>query len=820
MIGFQGICDDTSPLAFGHGLNLVTVVFAPLLLIRHLAVEGQTFPAHQPAQFGVLAVVVIDAAGIFANIFDGKGGDRHGLRDLGQLAAQHGREQRPLVAKVVVNPFFVHTGRFGDLLDRRAIGAEASELGRRRFKNSALRACGVPSHRRCSLASCADGKNHTNINSNVVVGLNWSLKVKHTILICGYGPGISQAVARRFGQAGHPVAAVARNAQRLAAAIAELTGEGIQARAFPADLGDVEAVRRVVADARAGSGPIGILHWNGFLDVEGDLLSVSLADLNRSFEVRVAGYIAAVQASLADLEAHRGSVLATSGIMALDDPRIDAFATGYGALAIGVAAQHKATGILAHTLAPRGVHVGEVIVNGFVAGTPGADGKRGTLAPAVWPSGSGNCTRRDRRIQSSAERRCVMGKHVRSTRAETGAAGQPVLLDRDQTASGGAVILLVLTALFVLTQLYLAIPLLAPVGQTFSPAMTGAVTFALATCFSLAYAAGFLIWGPLSDQYGRRPVMLTGLAMLSVATLACAFAPALSWLAALRAAQGLVASSFAPVALAWLAEAAPARHRATAIGAMSTSFLVAGIFGQVLAAWLALHWDWTWVFLVTGGCLVAAVALTVAMVREPARASVDGHLGHRFAALGRIAMRPAVLSLSCAHITLLLSFVAMYTALGPHLGVLGLDPSQVILLRLVGLPGMFAALLAGRLAARISMPGLAAVGYAMAAAGLALEAVLSHSLAGIAIGSLAFVTGVALAVPAMITQYGALAMPNRAAGMALNGFILFIGASIGPLIAAQVTGFVTLLAWLAVALLLSAVCVAGSAILASTAKTP
>lgn len=411
-------------------------------------------------------------------------------------------------------------------------------------------------------------------------------------------------------------------------------------------------------------------------------------------------------------------------------------------------------------------------------------------------------------------------KHSISTQATAGAASQPVLPGHDEAATGGVVTLLVVTALFVLTQLYLAIPLLAPVGQAFRPAATGAVTFALATCFSLPYAGGFLIWGPLSDQYGRRPVMLVGLAALSAATLACAFAPSLSWLAGLRAVQGLAASSFAPVALAWLAEAVPARHRATAIGAMSTSFLVAGIFGQVLAAWLALRGDWTWVFLATGTCLAAAAALTAAVLREPARARVDGHLGHRFAALGRIATRPPVLLLSCAHVTLLLSFVAMYTALGPHLGAQGIDPGQVIGLRLVGLPGMFAALLAGRLATRIGMPGVATAGYLTAAAGLALAALSPSPWPGIAIGSLVFVTGVALAVPAMITQYGALAMPNRAGGMALNGFILFVGASIGPLVAAQAPGFVTLLAGLAVALLLAAACVAGSAWLASTARTP
>lgn len=387
-----------------------------------------------------------------------------------------------------------------------------------------------------------------------------------------------------------------------------------------------------------------------------------------------------------------------------------------------------------------------------------------------------------------------------------------------QVATGGTVALLVVTALFVLAQLYLAIPLLAHVGQDFGSVNPETVTFALATSFSLAYAGGFLIWGPLSDQYGRRPVLLLGLGGLSVATFACAFAPSLAWLAGLRATQGLAASSFAPVALAYLAEAAPAHRRATAIGAMSTSFLVAGIFGQVLAAWVALRWNWTWVFLATGTCLIAAIPLVAAKVKEPARAFIDGHLGHRFAALAKIAVRPAVLLLSCAHITLLLSFVAMYTALGTHLGMLGLDPGKVILLRLAGLPGMFAALLAGPFAARIGMPNLASFGYVIAAAGLALEAALAQSLIGIAIGSLLFVTGVALAVPAMITQFGVLAVPNRAAGMALNGFILFVGASVGPLLAAVIPGFFPLLAGMAMSLLLAAVCVAGSASLASSGR--
>jgi hypothetical protein len=95
-----------------------------------------------------------------------------------------------------------------------------------------------------------------------------------------------------------------------------------------------------------------------------------------------------------------------------------------------------------------------------------------------------------------------------------------------------------------------------------------------------------------------------------------------------------------------------------------------------------------------------------------------------------------VLLLSLAHLTLLLSFVGMYTGLGPHLTDLCLDSSQVIWLRLVGLPGMFASLFAGAIAKRLGGAGVARAGFALAAIGLLIEAALSASLAGTALASL------------------------------------------------------------------------------------
>src|SRR4051794_15986237 len=59
-----------------------------------------------------------------------------------------------------------------------------------------------------------------------------------TILVCGHGPGISDAVARHFGAQGFAVALVARSADKLAAAAEALVARGITAQAFPADLSD------------------------------------------------------------------------------------------------------------------------------------------------------------------------------------------------------------------------------------------------------------------------------------------------------------------------------------------------------------------------------------------------------------------------------------------------------------------------------------------------------------------------------------------------------------------------------------------------------
>lgn len=206
-----------------------------------------------------------------------------------------------------------------------------------------------------------------------------------TILVCGHGSGISDAVARRFGREGFAVGLVARNAERLGAAVSALAQDGVRAAAFPCDLSDPAAVTRLIADARARLGPLTVLHWNAYTGGAGDLAASDPAGLRRAFDVAVTGLVAAVQAALPDLKAQeRPAVLVTGGGFAYYVPEVDAMAVRFQAsdLAISKAAQHKLVGQLAARLGPEGVYVGEVVVTGMVKGTA-FDHGNATLEPAA-----------------------------------------------------------------------------------------------------------------------------------------------------------------------------------------------------------------------------------------------------------------------------------------------------------------------------------------------------------------------------------------------------------------------------------------------------
>jgi NAD(P)-dependent dehydrogenase (short-subunit alcohol dehydrogenase family) len=214
-----------------------------------------------------------------------------------------------------------------------------------------------------------------------------------TIVVVGYGPGVSAAVAEKFGAEGFAVALIARGEAKLAAGVEALKAKGVAAAAFSADASDPASIRGAIAKARAALGPIGAIHWNAYSGRDfGDLLALDPAALPGLFDVALVGLLSAVQEALPDLKAAGdGAVLVTNGAFGELNPMIDTIVLALGevGVALGNAAKAKLVGLLSARLKGEGVFVGEVTIAGVVRGTgpeaPGIPTLEGAdIAEAFW----------------------------------------------------------------------------------------------------------------------------------------------------------------------------------------------------------------------------------------------------------------------------------------------------------------------------------------------------------------------------------------------------------------------------------------------------
>jgi NAD(P)-dependent dehydrogenase (short-subunit alcohol dehydrogenase family) len=207
-----------------------------------------------------------------------------------------------------------------------------------------------------------------------------------SIVVIGFGPGISTAVAEKFGAEGFSVALVARNVERLAAGVAALKAKGIAAAAFPGDASNPASIRGAIAKARAAFGGITAIHWNAYGGGDaGDLMAADPAAVGHVFDVAVVGLLAAVQEALPDLKSAKGAILVTNGAFGETSPQMDEFGVNLKAMGVALAnaAKYKLVGLLAQRLKGDGVYVGEVMVAGMIKGTPWAAAGQGIESSVV-----------------------------------------------------------------------------------------------------------------------------------------------------------------------------------------------------------------------------------------------------------------------------------------------------------------------------------------------------------------------------------------------------------------------------------------------------
>lgn len=207
-----------------------------------------------------------------------------------------------------------------------------------------------------------------------------------TIIVFGYGPGISWGVADKFGKEGFSVAIVGRTQAKLDAGVKELEAKGVKAAGFVADLTDANAAAAVVGKAREALGPIGGVLWNAYAQGAGNVLEAKPDELNSVLGIATNSLVSVVRVALGDLKEAKGSVLITNGGFGLNDPNIDAMAVKLNSagLALANAVKHKLSGILHQQLKEQGVYVGEIVITGTIKGTPWDNGSNPkTIEPSA-----------------------------------------------------------------------------------------------------------------------------------------------------------------------------------------------------------------------------------------------------------------------------------------------------------------------------------------------------------------------------------------------------------------------------------------------------
>lgn len=361
--------------------------------------------------------------------------------------------------------------------------------------------------------------------------------------------------------------------------------------------------------------------------------------------------------------------------------------------------------------------------------------------------------------------------------------------------------------LLVVSQLYLSIPLVDLISQVFN--VSSQASSWLGSAFGFAYASGFLIFGPLSDLYGRKRVLLLGLGGLAAITFVIGTSPSFAILLQLRIVQGLIASAFAPTALAYISESLPETIRPIGLACMSTGFLLAGILGQIYAIGVSNLYGWRWVFWILSIAYAIAVLLIATQLSTRSGKKNDASLLTVYGNMIALLRHSRLLAAYAATFVLLLSFVAMYSGLSAHLeSHFVLDHSSLFFIRLAGIPSMLLSPVFGKFIHKWGDKTVVISGLIVAALGLSIEG-STNNLLILVLASCIFVAGISATVPALISLVGSLAAEARGAAVALYSFVLFVGASFGPLVDAALrsTGFFVTCIVLACCLLSAAVVV-------------
>jgi NAD(P)-dependent dehydrogenase (short-subunit alcohol dehydrogenase family) len=180
---------------------------------------------------------------------------------------------------------------------------------------------------------------------------------KQLAVIAGVGPGNGAALARRFAEAGHAVAMLARSRDTLDELQKEIEGT----RGYECDVGSQDSVAAAFAAIRTDLGDVDVLVYNAGSGIFADVQNITPDQFESSWRVNAYGALLCAQQVIAAMKtAGSGSIVFIGATASRRGaPRTAAFAPAK-------AAQRSLAESMARSLWPAGIHVCLIIVDGVV----------------------------------------------------------------------------------------------------------------------------------------------------------------------------------------------------------------------------------------------------------------------------------------------------------------------------------------------------------------------------------------------------------------------------------------------------------------------
>lgn len=337
-------------------------------------------------------------------------------------------------------------------------------------------------------------------------------------------------------------------------------------------------------------------------------------------------------------------------------------------------------------------------------------------------------------------------------------------------------------------QIYL--PSLAGMMIVFS-ASAGEIQLSMSAYF-IAVAVSQLFWGPLSDQFGRRPVIVAGMALFVAGTVWCLFAPTIEWLIAARVLQAAGGSAGMVLARAIVRDLYGPAQAASRIGYVMMGMAVMPTIAPALGGVLDAYYGWQGGFFLLLLIGLGAFLASYLFLPETNLSRRSAGFGRAFRAYGTLMSEPLFWSYA-----LTASFAAMtYFA---YLGGAPFIAAQLLALSAaeMGLYFMFVAIgyiagnfLSGKFSERLGL-------YPMIISGTLLSAFAVAMMGGFA--SAGIVTAASLFLPMFVLGLGnGVCLPSTISG-AVSVRPELAGAASGLVASMQVglgAAAGTLVAWL------------------------